>query len=62
MTQLMTFIMIMLFYAVLSCVIGPLIFYHLGNKSLKNAGKGFVVFSVISIVLWHFKGQKMIMS
>ena len=58
----MTFIMIMLFYAVLSSVIGPLIFYYLGNKSLKNAGTGFVVFSIISIVLWYTKGQHMIMS
>lgn len=60
MTKLMTFIMIMLFYALLSSVIGPLIFYYLGNKSLKNAGTGFVVFSVISIVLWYSKGQQMV--
>lgn len=62
MTKLMTFMMIMLFYAVLSSVIGPLIFYYLGNKSLKNAGTGFVVFSAISVALWYSKGQNMIMS
>jgi hypothetical protein len=58
----MTFSMIMLFYAVLSSVIGPLIFYYLGNKTLKNAGTGFVVFSIISIALWYSKGQQMIMN
>jgi hypothetical protein len=62
MTKLMTFSMIMLFYAILSCVIGPLIFYYLGSKSLKNAGTGFVVFSIISVALWYSKGQNMIMS
>jgi hypothetical protein len=62
MTKLMTFSMIMLFYAVLSSVIGPLIFYYLGNKTLKNAGTGFVVFSIISIALWYSKGQQMIMN
>lgn len=58
----MTFSMIMLFYAVLSSVIGPLVFYYLGNKSLKNAGTGFVVFSAISVALWYSKGQQMIMN
>ena len=58
----MTFSMIMLFYAILSSVIGPLIFYYLGNKTLKNAGTGFVVFSIISIALWYSKGQQMIMN
>jgi hypothetical protein len=58
----MTFSMIMLFYAVLSSVIGPLVFYYLGNKSLKNAGTGFVVFSAISVGLWYSKGQQMIMN
>jgi len=62
MTKLMTFSMIMLFYAVLSSVIGPLVFYYLGNKSLKNAGTGFVVFSAISVALWYSKGQQMIMN
>jgi membrane protein implicated in regulation of membrane protease activity len=55
-----TFIYIMLFYAILSCVIGPLIFYFLGGKSLQIAGNGFVVFSVISILLWYTKGSKMV--
>ena len=56
----LTFISIMIFYAILSSVIGPLIFYFIGNKSLQSAGNGFVVFSIISILLWHFKGRKMV--
>lgn len=55
-----TFISIMIFYAILSSVIGPLIFYYVGNKSLQSAGNGFVVFSIISILLWYFKGRKMV--
>ena len=54
------FISIMIFYIVLSYIIGPLIFYYVGNKSLKMAGYGFVVFSIISILLWFGYGQKMI--
>ena len=56
----MTFISIMLFYAGLSSVIGPLIFYYLGNHSLQSAGNGFVLFSLISIALWYTKGRKMV--
>jgi hypothetical protein len=56
----MTFIYIMLFYAFLSYFLGPIIFYYLGNKSLKNAGYGFVIFSIISIALWFGYGQKMV--
>ena len=58
--NVMTFIYIMLFYAFLSYFLGPIIFYYLGNKSLKNAGYGFVVFSIISIALWFGYGQKMV--
>jgi hypothetical protein len=55
-----TFISIMAFYAVLSSIIGPLIFYFIGGKSLKMAGYGFVVFSIINIILWFKYGQKMV--
>jgi hypothetical protein len=51
---------IMLFYAILSCLIGPLIFYYVGNRSLQMAGNGFVIFSIISIILWYTKGRKMV--
>ena len=56
----MTFISIMVFYAILSSVIGPILFYFFGNKSLQSAGNGFVVFSIISILLWYSKGRKMV--
>lgn len=59
-TSITTFISIMLFYAFLSSVIGPVIFYYIGNKSLKMAGYGFVIFSIISIILWFTYGQKMV--
>ncbi len=58
--KLTTFTYIMLFYAFLSCLIGPLVFYFLGGKSLETAGNGFVLFSVISILLWYTKGRNMI--
>lgn len=58
--KLTTFTYIMFFYALLSCLIGPLIFYFLGGKSLETAGNGFVLFSIISILLWYTKGRKMI--
>ena len=60
MSSINTFISIMLFYAILSSFIGPLIFYYLGNKSLKMAGYGFVLFSIVSILLWFNYGQKMV--
>jgi hypothetical protein len=58
--KLTTFTYIMLFYAVLSYVIGPVIFYFLGGKSLQSAGNGFVLFSIVSILLWYTKGRKMV--
>ena len=58
--KIMTFMSIMIFYALLSYVIGPIIFYYLGNQSLQYAGNGFVLFSVISILLWYTKGRKMV--
>ncbi len=59
-SQIITFIYIMFFYAILSCIIGPILFYFIGNKSLQSAGNGFVVFSIISILLWYYKGRKMV--
>jgi len=55
-----TFFMIMLFYILLSYVIGPLAFYYLVEKSLLSAGNGFAVGSVLSILLWYGYGSKMI--
>lgn len=52
-----TFLLIMLFYLVLSYVVGPLVGYYAGDNSLENAGHGFVIGSVISIVLWYTVGR-----
>lgn len=58
--SLATFSGIMLFYAILACVIGPVIFYQLVGKSWKTAGNGFVAGSIVSILLWFFYGRKMV--
>lgn len=57
---LSTFIGIMAFYIMLSYIIGPIIFYYAFGKTLKSAGNGFIVGSLVSIVLWHFAGSKMV--
>ena len=53
------FAQIMVFYVFLSYVLGPVIFYYAFGKTLKSAGNGFMVGSVISLLLWHFYGSKM---
>jgi Na+/proline symporter len=58
--SLTTFASIMLFYAILSCVLGPVIFYFLWKKSLKTAGYGFIAGSILSILLWLSYGKKMV--
>jgi hypothetical protein len=55
-----TFIQIMGFYIVLSYVIGPVVFYFAFGRNLQAAGHGFVVGSILSILLWYKKGSKMI--
>ena len=57
---LTTFASIMLFYAVLACVVGPVSFYFLWKKSLKTAGNGFVAGSIVSILLCFMYGSKMV--
>ncbi len=59
-SKMSTFIGIMVFYIVLSYVIFPLAFYYLMDKSLSSAGNGFVVGSIISILLWYNYGKKLI--
>ena len=59
-SELSTFIGIMMFYILLSYVIGPVLFYYAFGKTLKSAGNGFIVGSLVSIALWHFAGSKMI--
>ena len=60
MSQLFIFIGIMIFYAVLSYILFPVVFYYLMGKSLASAGIGFVVGSLISIMLWFGFGSKMV--
>jgi hypothetical protein len=55
-----TFIGIMVFYIVLSYIIFPLAFYYLAGKTLESAGNGFIVGSIVSILLWYNFGKKMV--
>lgn len=54
------FLGIMIFYALLSYVIFPAIFYNFVEKSLTSAGNGFIVGSILSIGLWYFVGCGMV--
>jgi hypothetical protein len=51
---------IMAFYAVLTYFVFPIIFYYTMGKTAKAAGQGFVLGSVVSVVLWFFYGSKMV--
>ena len=57
--DLTLFAQIMAFYVFLSYVLGPVVFYYAFGKTLKSAGNGFMVGSILSIILWHFLGSKM---
>lgn len=59
-SKLSMFLSIMFFYILLSYVIFPLIFYYAFSPSLKSAGNGFIVGSIISILLWYFFGKKLV--
>jgi len=58
--KVQTFMGIMAFYALLSCVLGPLAFYYLVDNTLLSAGNGFMVGSVLSILLWNVFGKKLV--
>jgi hypothetical protein len=58
--QFQTFMGIMAFYIVLTYIIFPLGFYYLAGKTLASAGNGFVVGSIVSVILWYNFGKKMI--
>ena len=47
---------VMAFYALLSCVIMPLIGYQL--RGLSGLGQGYVVGSIVSLGLWLTVGKK----
>ena len=50
------FAIVMAFYAILACVLMPAAFYYLLEKTLMSAGNGFMVGSVVNILLWNFVG------
>ena len=58
--NLYKFVTIMLFYIVLSYVIGPLVGYYTLGKTSTSAGHGFVIGSIISIILWYTVGSKLV--
>lgn len=59
-SKLQTFIGIMAFYILLSFVIFPIGFFYLVKKSLPSAGNGFVVGSILSLILWFTVGRNIV--
>ena len=49
---------VFVFYAFLTYVLFPFLFYKLVSPSVGGIGKGFIVGSAVSVILWHFYGQK----
>ena len=47
---------VMAFYAVLTYILFPAIAYFLFGKTLESIGNGFIVGSVVSVVLWKVYG------
>ena len=58
--NLKTFISIMFFYIIVTYVVFPGGFYYFTDKSLSSAGNGFVVGSVVSVLLWFKFGRNMV--
>ena len=50
----------MAFYAVLTYLLFPAIAYFLFGKTLEAAGNGFIVGSVVSVILWRSVGMGMV--
>jgi hypothetical protein len=50
----------MAFYIFISYVLFPALGYYMFGKTLQSAGTGFVVGSVISVLLWYVYGRKLI--
>ena len=46
----------MVFYAVLTYIIFPALSYFLFGKTLDAAGNGFIVGSIVPVVLWKVYG------
>jgi hypothetical protein len=51
---------VMVFYAVLTYLLFPAIAYFLFGKTLEAAGNGFIVGSVVSVVLWKMYGYGLV--
>ena len=58
--KLQMFVGIMAFYALLAYVVFPVGFYYLVEKSLSSAGNGFIVGSVVAVILWLVVGKNLI--
>ena len=56
------FTQIMVFYIFVSYLLMPVIFYYSFGKKLLSAGNGFVIGSILSIILWYIYGSKMLKS
>jgi hypothetical protein len=56
----MVFLRIMAFYIFLSYILAPIVFYYAFGRNLKAAGKGYMVGSILSVMLWQLYGSKMI--
>lgn len=57
--KLQTFVGIMVFYAFVTFLVFPYLFYSRKN-TLESAGNGYVVGSVLSLVLWFTVGRTMV--
>ena len=51
---------VMAFYAVLTYLLFPAIAYLAFGKTLEAAGNGFIVGSVVSVILWWSVGMGMV--
>ena len=54
------FLQVMFFYFILSFVIGPLIGYYFISKTAESMGNGWVLGSIVSIILWYAVGKRMV--
>jgi hypothetical protein len=58
--MLSRFVQIMLFYIVLSYLVFPVGAYYIFGHNLQIAGMGYVVGSLISVVLWLTYGRYLV--
>ena len=59
MAQITIFVQVMLFYALLTFIIGPMIgYYSFGD--LESAGNGYVIGSILSLILWYLVGSQLV--